>query len=89
MKAPVLIASLSVALSFTAAAATGGGGVGGVPAPTFIYSLEAPQGTVSTPPAEQAPAIAGADEPSSIGLLGSGFALVLIGLAGRRKWRSL
>ena len=93
MKTMVLIASMLVALTFTAAAAIGGVGSSGQSAGYSVAIVHASNlgaaTTSGTPPAAEDTPITRADEPSTIGLLGGGFGMVLLALLGRRKWRSL
>ena len=93
MKTMVLIASMLVALTFTATAAISEGGspvqsAGPTVAIVDVSNLDAAT-TLGTPPVSEDPPLTRSDEPDSIGLLGGGFGMVLLAIMGRRKWRSL
>ena len=93
MKTMVLIASMLVALTFTATAAISEGGssvqsAGHGVAIVDVSNLDAATSSATPPTAEDTP-MTRADEPGTVGLLGGGFGMVLLALLGRRKWRLL
>ncbi len=93
MKSPVVTTLLLVALTFTAAAAIGGGGSPDQSAAYSVPMVDAAIPDAATtseiPPVPEDAPLTRSDEPGNLGLLATGVGMVLLALAGRRKWRPL